>query len=90
MSRLRIHVTGVVQGVGFRYYVVRRARQYGLSGWVRNRPDGSVEIEAVGNVGPLNGFVEEVKTGPPGAHVTGVAVDRFKDDPGYQGFEIRA
>ena len=90
MSRLRIRVTVVVQGVGFRYYVVRRAREYGLTGWVKNRPDSSVEIEAAGTAGPLNGFVEDVKTGPPGAHVTGVVVDRFEDDPGYQSFEIRS
>ena len=90
MSHLRIRVNGVVQGVGFRYYVVRRARDYGVSGWVRNRPDGSVEIEAVGAAGQLNGFVEDVKVGPPGAHVTGVVVDRLSDEPVYSGFEIRA
>jgi acylphosphatase len=89
MSRLRIRVSGVVQGVGFRYYVVRCARQLNLSGWVRNRPDGSVEVEAVGDAGPLNGFVEDLRVGPPGAHISGLAVDRFEDDLGYEGFEIR-
>ena len=89
MIRLRIRVTGVVQGVGFRYYVVRRAREFGLTGWTRNTPDGSVEIEAVGAEGPLNGFVEDIRIGPTAAHVTGLTVDRFEDDPGHEGFEIR-
>lgn len=89
MSCLRIRVSGVVQGVGFRYYVVRRARQLNLNGWVRNRPDGSVEIEAVGDAGPLNGFVEDLRIGPPGAHVTGLTVEPLPDDRGHEGFEIR-
>ncbi|MBI5868878.1 MAG: acylphosphatase [candidate division Zixibacteria bacterium] len=89
MKRVRIRVTGVVQGVGFRYYVVRRAREFGLSGWTRNNPDGSVEIEAVGNERTLKGFVEEVRIGPPGAHIAGLTVEQFNDDPGYDGFEIR-
>lgn len=89
MSRLRIRVTGVVQGVGFRYYVVRRARLLGLAGWTKNRGDGSVEIEAVGAPGPLNAFVEDVRIGPPGAHVTGLAVDRLEDNLAYEDFEIR-
>jgi acylphosphatase len=48
-----------------------------------------VEIEAVGAPGPLNAFVEDVRIGPPGAHVTGLAVDRLEDNLAYEDFEIR-
>ena len=48
MHRVRVEVRGRVQGVGFRAYVVRRSRALSLTGWVRNREDGSVEVEAEG------------------------------------------
>lgn len=87
--RLRIRVAGVVQGVGYRYYAVHRARGYGLTGWVRNSPDGAVEIEAVGPPGPLQGFVEDMRIGPPSAHVSSITVDKFDDEPRYHDFEVR-
>jgi acylphosphatase len=58
-----------VQGVGFRWFVREAARQHRLAGWVRNRPDGSVELEASGNDGAFRQFVEEIREGPPGARV---------------------
>lgn len=57
-------VHGRVQGVGFRYFVVREAQQLGLTGWVRNRPDGTVETEAVGDEATLERFVAAVRKGP--------------------------
>lgn len=67
-------IRGRVQGVGFRYFVLRRAESLGLAGWVRNRPDGAVEAEAEGPRTALERLIEAVGNGPSGARV--VAVDR--------------
>jgi acylphosphatase len=72
MSRLHVRVTGVVQGVGFRWFVRERARRLGLSGWVRNLPDGSVEVLADGEQGQLDLLMGELRRGPDGARVSGV------------------
>lgn len=66
----RYVVEGRVQGVGFRYYVLRAARELGLGGHVRNLPDGSVEVEAVGAVEALAAFEQLLREGPPAARVT--------------------
>lgn len=66
---MRLLVSGRVQGVGFRWFVREAARQHRLAGWVRNRPDGSVELEASGDDGAFRQFVEEIREGPPGARV---------------------
>lgn len=67
---LRIH--GFVQGVGYRYYCHRKAKNLGLTGWVKNNPDGSVSITAEGDRGLLEQFIKELKTGPATASVTGI------------------
>jgi acylphosphatase len=67
--RVRLLVSGRVQGVGFRWFVREAARQHRLAGWVRNRPDGSVELEASGVDTAVHGFVEAIREGPPGARV---------------------
>ncbi|WP_082440257.1 acylphosphatase [Bifidobacterium aesculapii] len=80
---IRVHavVTGMVQGVGFRYFVVTRVRAIGgISGWVRNRYDGSVEVEAQGGRGAIAQLVSALKTGPRWAHVEHVAVDELEPD----------
>ena len=88
-SCLHILVDGVVQGVGFRYFTERTARRYGLSGWVRNLPDGRVEVEVEGEEGILNAFLGDVRRGPPHAHVTDVRVDRRPPTGQCEGFEVR-
>ena len=72
MSRLHVRVTGVVQGVGFRWFVRERARRLGLAGWVRNLPDGSVEVLAEGDQGQLDLLEGELKKGPQGARVASI------------------
>lgn len=72
MGELHVRVSGIVQGVGFRWFVRERARRLGLSGWVRNLPDGSVEVVASGDDGQLELFKEELRRGPPGAAVDGL------------------
>lgn len=89
MSRLNVRVTGIVQGVGYRYHVARRAHDCGLLGWVKNRADGSVEVEAIGPRGMLEELLSFVRVGPAGAHVKGVQVQWFEDEPAYEGFDIR-
>ena len=89
MSHLNVRVNGVVQGVGYRYHVARRAHESGLNGWVKNRADGSVEVDAVGPRGLLEDFLTFVRVGPAGAHISEVTVQWFDDEPSYQGFDIR-
>lgn len=72
MSELHVRVTGQVQGVGFRWFVRERARRLGLSGWVRNLADGSVEVAASGDSGQLDLLRAELLRGPDGADVSGL------------------
>ena len=65
-------VAGRVQGVFFRVYVSRRAMELGLKGWVRNLPDGSVEVQAEGERAALEKLISFLQTGPPSAEVTAV------------------
>jgi acylphosphatase len=69
MESIHLEVSGRVQGVGFRWFVVDLARELGLSGWVRNRPDGKVEIAAGGSATALAQLESAVGSGPPGAQV---------------------
>ena len=73
----KIHVTGHVQGVGFRWSAVKEARSLGLTGYVKNLPDGSVYIEAEGPLEQLNAFVEWCKKGPAYGFVESVIVDKL-------------
>jgi acylphosphatase len=70
--RLHVLVRGRVQGVGFRWFVRETARDLGLAGWVRNRPDGTVEVAAEGSAVTLERLRDELRKGPPGAAVTSV------------------
>lgn len=69
MSDLHVRVIGVVQGVGFRWFVRERARRLGLAGWVRNLADGSVEVAASGEAKQIDLLREELQRGPRGAAV---------------------
>ncbi len=71
MNQVGAHivVSGLVQGVGFRYYCLRNAAQLGLTGWVRNQPDGSVAVHAEGNRGQIEALIEVLKVGPRNAAV---------------------
>ncbi len=68
-------VEGRVQGVGFRVFTEEHARNKELRGWVRNRPDGTVEVEAEGPKLVLEDFLVMLHEGPPLAHVTQIVVD---------------
>jgi acylphosphatase len=71
-ARIWLRIKGRVQGVGFRYSAVDEARRLGLSGWVRNLPDGDVELVAEGPKGTLQRLATWAHVGPLGALVTDV------------------
>jgi acylphosphatase len=73
-ARLHGWVSGVVQGVGFRYFAQRKAARYGLTGWVRNVHDGQVEFIAEGAKGVLGDFLKEINIGPTGGKVDNIKV----------------
>ncbi len=72
MPVLHAVVRGRVQGVGFRWFVRERARRLGIRGWVRNRGDGSVEVEAAGDPASLEELRTLLGEGPSGAQVSAV------------------
>lgn len=88
MPSLHAVVHGDVQGVGFRYFVQRCARETGLAGWVRNRPDGSVELVAEGSKAALQRLLEQVSRGPGLAEVGRVDAD-WGEDQNLSGFSVR-
>ncbi len=75
----RIFVSGKVQGVNYRDWTVRTARGLGLTGWVRNRSEGGVEIHAVGDGDALDALVDACRTGPQLARVDHVEVQADPD-----------
>ncbi len=68
-KRVRIHVSGRVQGVGFRFFTQRSACTLGIKGYVENEPDGSVTIEAEGDSTQLEQFIRFVERGPQWARI---------------------
>ena len=87
-SCVKIVVTGLVQGVGFRWFMERTAQKLGVRGWVKNRFDGSVEIEAEGSESDLQALIKEVHIGPRSASVKGVSVEWKSYTGQYHSFEI--
>ena len=71
--RLEATARGRVQGVGFRYFVLRRGRELGLTGWVANEADGSVRCVAEGPRSDLEALLESIERGPAGALVERVS-----------------
>ncbi len=69
METIRLEISGRVQGVGFRWFVVEKARELRLAGWVKNRSDGNVEIAAAGDRASLELLEAAVVAGPDGAQV---------------------
>ena len=86
---VRILVTGRVQGVWFRDSTRRQADALGISGWVRNLHDGRVEAVFEGSSDAVEAALTYVRTGPPGARVDHVDVERLAARGDYQGFELR-
>ena len=85
----RLTVTGRVQGVGYRDWVMEMAERLGLSGWVRNRVDGSVEAVIVGDDAAVGRMIEACRRGPSAARVDAVDVDPLDLDVLPDGFTQR-
>ena len=82
-------VSGRVQGVGYRYFAVRIAKELGLKGWVRNLSDGRVEAYAAGPAKLLEDFEAWLRMGPMAGEVRGVEVEDWDVDARIVGFDIR-
>jgi acylphosphatase len=89
VSAIHAFVSGQVQGVFFRDTARRRAGQMGLQGWVRNLPDGRVELFAQGEDEAVRRLERWLHEGPRGAEVEGVEVRPAAEDPSLAGFEMR-
>lgn len=79
----RFFVSGVVQGVGFRFFAVRSAERLGIAGWVKNLRDDRVEAYAIGSAKALKDFRRELERGPAGAVVDGVREEEADVDPQF-------
>ncbi len=90
LALVRVIVYGYVQGVLFRDFTLRRARELGLVGYVRNLPNGTaVEVQAEGEREKLDKLIEQLKVGPPGASVEKVEVSWSEYSGSYSHFSIR-
>ncbi|MHA1506906.1 MAG: acylphosphatase [Candidatus Asgardarchaeia archaeon] len=88
MRRVHIFISGLVQGVGFRYFVYSRARGLGIKGWVRNLSDGRVEIVGEGDAEAIKDFIKEVSRGPVMAKVSKVEVIEEKFTGEFKDFRV--
>ena len=88
MRTVRLRITGRVQGVGYRMWAERTATQLGISGWVRNRADGTVELLPTGGDDAVAALVEACRQGPRAAVLSDIAIEDAEDD-GSVGFSAR-
>jgi acylphosphatase len=89
-SRLDALVSGRVQGVGYRYFVLRVAQGLGLTGWVSNLPDGRVRCVAEGSHVALEGLLAELERGPGGARVANVDATWLAGTGHFDRFSVRS
>jgi acylphosphatase len=85
----RYLISGRVQAVGFRYFTEMAAARDGIHGWVANRADGSVEVEAEGEADSLERFERAIRQGPPGARVDHVDVEGTNPNGRDTGFTVK-
>lgn len=90
-SKVRLHakIIGRVQGVSYRYYTQLKALEIGLSGWVRNLPDGSVELMVEGSSADVKTLIDWCQIDPSMADVVDIQLDSYPATGEYKGFEIR-
>jgi len=86
--RVRVVVSGLVQGVGYRYSTMNQAKYFGLGGWVRNLPDGRVEAVFEGNKKAVEGMIDWCRRGPTSATVSELVLE-YEDPEGERTFELR-
>lgn len=87
-SACKLRIEGIVQGVGYRFFTQDKAREYGLTGYVKNMYDGSVEIYAEGDKNVLDNFIKDLKVGPGMSRVERIDVQWIKAENQYESFTI--
>lgn len=87
--RLHAFVSGDVQGVGYRYFAMSAALDYGLTGWVRNLSDGSVEVIVEGIQAKLEAYLAQLQRGPRSGRVEEVRSSWYPSRGEFDRFEIR-
>ena len=88
-ARVHVLVSGLVQGVGFRYFVYHKAINLRLIGYVRNLYSGDVEIEVEGDRSLIEEFIEQVRIGPRASRITDTKIEWIKCTGTPPGFEVR-
>lgn len=88
MRTVRVRVYGRVQGVGFRYYTLHTARALGITGYVRNEYDGSVEIVGTGEDASIDEFIQRVDRGPIRANISKCLIEELPEQH-FTDFEVR-
>jgi acylphosphatase len=82
-------ISGLVQGVGYRWFVMRKANEYNLKGYVRNLYTDDVEVEVEGNKGGIQEFIKELRIGARSAHVTDIKIQWGNYQGKYKNFDIK-
>ncbi len=88
-KRISAIVSGRVQGVGFRYFVLKVAGKLGVTGWVRNLGNGDVQVVAQGSAKALEELLLQLRRGPRAAYVQNVSVEWEDPDPNLDSFELK-
>lgn len=88
-ARAHIIISGLVQGVGYRYFVLRRAEQLGVAGYAKNLFTGEVEVEAEGDRALVEQLIAQLRVGPRSAHVSDLKVEWTEPTGAHRRFEIR-
>ncbi len=86
-ARAHLFVSGLVQGVGYRYYAMRKANAYGVSGFAKNLMDGRVEVVAEGSRSMVEQFISDLKVGPMSAHVSDIRIEWDQPTYEFNGFQ---
>jgi acylphosphatase len=89
VMRVTVKIQGRVQAVGFRHFTLKAALRLGLTGWVRNLPDGGVEAVAEGTREQLDEWLAVLQEGPPASRVEGMSIHRQDADGSFVRFEVR-
>lgn len=89
MKQAKLVISGRVQGVFFREFIKKSARRLKLTGFVRNLPDGNIEVMAEGSEEELNKFIAECRKGPLLAHVENIDVDYAEPEGEFDNFYVR-
>jgi acylphosphatase len=89
MKKIKAIASGRVQGVSYRMYTQQKARQLGVSGYVRNLRNGDVEIVAAGEAAKVDALLKWAESGSPSAMVDNLEVELIDNGEEFKGFEIR-